>query len=296
MVLIILKSAMLLKNIEPFVRQALIAELEIDNKIDVFTELQSCDCRMFYILSDKGAIVIEGEEYPLTYGSVILFQGGTKYTWQADESSAIKFIAINFDYTQSFSHVSKSIHPVHSNVFKEEDVFEKIIFEDAKMLNKPIILSRISSFEYRIKLLASEFAMKNKYCEELTSSLLKTLIVSVVRNYNISATNKKQNYKFTREVIDYIQNNYSEDLTNEEIAKRFHLNPVYLNRIFKKNTNMSIHAFLISCRMNVAMLLLRSEDTPIKKIAQMVGYDDPVQFSKIFKNHIGQTPKEFRKH
>lgn len=284
---------MLLKNIEPYVRQALITTLKIHDENDVFNELQTYDCRLFYILSNKGNIIIENKTYPLKYGSIILFQSGTKYMWQLENNSELRFITVNFDYTHNFSHKKKSLHPVHSNKFIPDSIFEHINFENAKILNKPVVVEKISSFESKIRLLSTEFLIKNKYCDELLTSLMKTLIVIIVRNQNDIAI-KRRSSKYIREVIEYIQNNYSNNITNETIANELHLNPVYLNRVFKNNTNMSIHSFVINYRLNVAMTLLRSENVSVKEVSHMVGYDDPIQFSKMFKKNIGITPKQYR--
>ena len=99
---------MLLSNINPFVRLAIICTLSGQTKYDVFFKLKTPDCRLFYILSGKGSIVIENSEYPLHPGDCILFQSGTEYIWQPKENNNITFISINFDYTQNHSDIKNS--------------------------------------------------------------------------------------------------------------------------------------------------------------------------------------------
>ena len=285
---------MYLKNIDPFVRQSLITQLNRNNEKDIFVKLKTYDHRLFYILSNKGNIIINDKKYPLAYGSIILFQSGTEYMWQLENDNELKFIAVNFDYTHNFSHLKNSMHPIHSTNFDNSKILEKIEFEDTKILNNPIITNKISSFDRDIRNLSTEFTIKVEYRDELLSTIMKSLIIKIIRSKVIDTTNSTKNYKIVKNVIDYIQNNYSEPLTNDSIANEFHLNPVYLNRIFKINTNMSIHSFVINYRLNVAMTLLRSENVSVKEISNMVGYDDPIQFSKMFKKDIGITPKQYR--
>ena len=285
---------MYLKNINPFIRQSLITHLTQSNKKDTFVKLKSYDHRLFYILSDKGNIIINDVTYPLAYGSIILFQSGTEYIWQLGDENGLRFIAVNFDYTHNFSHVKNSMNPVHSNSFDCKRILEKIEFEDTAILNKPIVISKISSFDKDIRNLSTEFTIKAKYRDELLSTIMKTLIIRIIRSETIEAPNQTKNYKIVKKVIEYIQNNYSEPLTNESIAHEFNMHPVYLNKVFKEYTNKSIHAFILNHRLSTACILLRSEDLPINMIANSVGYADTIQFYKMFKKHIGVTPKQFR--
>jgi hypothetical protein len=111
-----------LKNINPFVRQSLITHLNRNNKKDIFVKLKTYDHRLFYILSDKGNIIINNKTYPLEYGSIILFKSGTEYMWQLENDNELKFIAVNFDYTHNFSHIKHSMHPIHSSNFDHSKI------------------------------------------------------------------------------------------------------------------------------------------------------------------------------
>ena len=88
---------MLLKSISPFVRQVVTGSVGTKTPDDVFFELQTVDCRLFYITSGKGKIIIENEHHTLTAGCIILFQAGVKYTWCPETNSSLEYIAINFD-------------------------------------------------------------------------------------------------------------------------------------------------------------------------------------------------------
>ena len=176
---------MLLKDINPFVRKAVSATLTIHAKADVFNELQTSDCRLFYILSGNGSMIIEGEIFELKPGCAILFQSGTRYVWQIDSVEGVHYIAINFDYTHNHTHIKKSFHPVHSNIFHASDILENIVFSDCIELNAPIVIKDAASLEARMKLLATEYFLGDDYCNELLSSTLKSIIISMVRTLNI---------------------------------------------------------------------------------------------------------------
>ncbi len=285
---------MLLKNIEPFTRQVIISTLSSNAKNDVHKELRTSDCRLFYILNGNGSIKIENKDYPLHQGCAILFKSGTKYVWQLDEKG-VSALFVNFDYTMNFSNHTDSFHPVHSENFSESDILEKTDFEDAKILNSPVYIKNATSVESNLRLLASEFYLKNNYSQEYLSSCLKFILITLAKIAELTETSeKKKNYETVRKVIQYIENNYRMDLSNETIGEYFHFNPSYLNRIFKENTGDTLHNFLVRYRMNLAMDLLHTTSLPINEIVATVGFSDIPHFIKSFKKITGKTPGDYR--
>jgi AraC-like DNA-binding protein len=73
-------------------------------------------------------------------------------------------------------------------------------------------------------------------------------------------------------------------LTIEEIADYVGLDRNYLGSIFKKHLNTTMQEFLIDFRMKKACGLLKNEDITIADVVRSVGYQDQLQFSKVFKS------------
>ena len=95
-------------------------------------------------------------------------------------------------------------------------------------------------------------------------------------------------------VIDYIQKNFSDELTLEAIAEQMNLSKYHLCRSFKKRMGMSPKKFLTYIRMNTAKELM-SKDLNISAIAAEIGYNDISSFIEQFKKHTGMTPSAYRK-
>lgn len=283
---------MKLCDIYPFVRQALIGQVNLNTKYDISNRLKTRDCRLFYIVQGSGNMIIENEVYPIVPETIILFQAGTEYVWDATD---VKFHTVNFDYTQDFSHITQTFHPIHSDNFDDGDVFQRLTFTDVPSLNGAIVLHGAVSLKSRIQLLTTEYYMGGEFCGLLLSSVLKSVIVSVVRQSIEKNSNREgKEASLTRTIIEYISANYSKKITNREIADAFHFNPSYINRIFKKHTGVAMHEFLLSYRLNIAMELLRTQNTPVNEIAKMSGFDDLPHFTKTFKKRTGKTPRKYR--
>jgi len=284
---------LLLKDIEPFARQVILASLNKTTRGDVYTKLKAPDCRLFYIIGGAGHITVCGECYPLSAGCAITFQSDTEYTWQPDEEG-VSYIAVNFDYTMNFSHIKHSFHPIPSASFSPERVLEMIDFSDSVILNRPIYIRNATPLEVYLRLLASEFYLKNDYTAELLSTCLKFIIINVVRLSGAQGDSEKKSYDVVRRVIQYIENNYDSELTNDDIGDFFHFNSSYLNRIFKRHTGETLHGFLVRYRINLAMELLHTSNLSVSEIAIKVGFTDVPHFIRSFRKATGKTPARYR--
>lgn len=91
----------------------------------------------------------------------------------------------------------------------------------------------------------------------------------------------------------YIEKNYADDLTLDEVAEKVYVSPHYLSALFK-NSGDTFLKYLTSTRITTAKLNLRNLRYKVYEVADMVGYQDPAYFSEIFKKTTGMTPSEYR--
>lgn len=93
----------------------------------------------------------------------------------------------------------------------------------------------------------------------------------------------------------YIALHYMDEITLNEIAEILNLSRSYLSTLFKKEVGISFTQYLIHFRLNRAIEILKLENLPLNSVAEMVGYPDYTQFSKIFKKYKGVSPKYYIK-
>ena len=94
---------------------------------------------------------------------------------------------------------------------------------------------------------------------------------------------------------NYILSHFHHHITPEKIASELNISRAYLRNIFFKEFHLSPRDFIIQVRIERAKKLLLFENVPIKEISHSVGYDDVLQFFKIFKKHTGVSPTDYRK-
>lgn len=129
--------------------------------------------------------------------------------------------------------------------------------------------------------------------DEIISSLLKTLIIKILRI--MYSTNSGQNTSISDKVKKYIIENFNRDISLTELANVVFVNPYHLAHTFKDETGISPIQYLITHRIEVAKTMLLSTNLSIREIASNVGYPNANYFNLLFKKFTGYSPGKFRK-
>jgi two-component system response regulator YesN len=95
-------------------------------------------------------------------------------------------------------------------------------------------------------------------------------------------------------IYRYIGEHIDGELRRDELADYVHLNPDYMNRIFKKESGYTVKEYIISRKMEEARALLKTTSLPISFIAAKVGFSNFSHFSYTYKKYLGMTPQEER--
>ncbi|MCD8216943.1 MAG: AraC family transcriptional regulator [Clostridiales bacterium] len=124
--------------------------------------------------------------------------------------------------------------------------------------------------------------------------LFLDLLTRSSSDMNLSKTGKMQDF-YLKESITFIEQNFQNDISIEDIAAFLGLNRSYFGKIFKKAVGKTPQEFLITYRMIKACDLLKLTRLSIQDISQAVGYTDQLHFSRAFKKQYGIPPREWRK-
>lgn len=99
---------------------------------------------------------------------------------------------------------------------------------------------------------------------------------------------------YIHESLVYIERNFQNDITIEDLADNCGLDRSYFGKIFHKATGRSPQEFLIHYRMTKATELLRMSELSIEDISHAVGYQNSQHFSRAFKRIFNISPREWR--
>ncbi len=125
---------------------------------------------------------------------------------------------------------------------------------------------------------------------------LYLFIDSFVRSSTSTQVSKGNSLRdfYIKEAFSFIEQNFQNDITIEDIAASCGLNRSYFGKIFHENMGKSPQEFLISYRMTKATELLKLTNLSIADIGNAVGYPNQLHFSRAFKNVYGISPRQWR--
>ncbi len=163
-------------------------------------------------------------------------------------------------------------------------------------IDQPIYKARYKDIAETMK---SEMLYIVNHKEESPFHLIGHLylfIDSLVRSCSFAQLNKGNSLRdfYIKEAISFIEQNFQNAISVEDIAACCGLNRSYFGKIFHESMGKSPQDFLISYRMTKAAELLKLTDLSITDISNAVGYPNPLHFSRAFKNVYGSSPRQWR--
>lgn len=111
----------------------------------------------------------------------------------------------------------------------------------------------------------------------------------------ITKTEYNSKSDICQDIMEYISNNYSIDITSSSAAEKFNMSKSYFCRIFKQNFGQCFQNYVNMYRTEKAKVMLKTTNLPISEIAMEVGFNSFSFFSKTFREYLGVTPSEYRK-
>ncbi len=158
-----------------------------------------------------------------------------------------------------------------------------------------VFLSAYRDFDYLHKAMlhgAQDYLVKPIKYDELVACFTR---VKTKLNQQNAHTGEDSSYY--KQIIQNVRKFAEENLreaTLEKAAARVNMSPGYLSRLFREQTGVNFTDELLKLRMVKAARLLREIDYKLYEISEIVGYSNPKNFSRAFKQYYHVTPREFR--
>ena len=151
--------------------------------------------------------------------------------------------------------------------------------------------------DYMQKIVQTKASGENGYELEVIGylHLLMAVIYRELSPVTLSVQGLSYNTDIQKRMISYIYHNYGNKITLKDIAEAGSVSTHKCCDLFREYMSTTPVDFLNTYRMEVSARLLVSTDQNIISIAQQCGIEQPAYFSKMFKDHYGLTPREYRK-
>ncbi len=233
------------------------------------------DYQLLYIAAGKAHFFFKkGEETIVTAGHMVLYRPKEfqKYVYYGHENTEVFWIHFTGWEAKLILRrlgFPEKDHVINTGIQKRyKDIFQTIIQE--------MQLHKLHYEEYISLLLTELLILVNRH------TVKKVKINSFVQNEIESA-------------LSYFNTNYNKDINIDAYAASKNMSTSWFIQNFKKYSGSTPMQYILSLRIFNARNLLETTSYNITEIANIIGYEDPLYFSRLFKKQVGLSPSEYRK-
>ena len=226
-----------------------------------------------YVISGRGIYSLNGKRFDVEAGESFLVYPDMQISYRADQEDPWKYCWAGFDGADA-----------------------RILLNAAGYSpEKPVICH--SSPEKIYQMLMDIHQCRGQEIYQLISmtarlyNLLAYLIEDAVRSSPVQSS--RLGLSHVQQACDFIANNYSRQITIEDIASHANVSRSQLYRVFIKHISVSPLQYLREFRLREACNIMQKNHESIKNIAYTVGFENPLYFSTLFKRMTGETPSEY---
>ena len=170
----------------------------------------------------------------------------------------------------------------------------------------PLVLNRpLRSYEVLPKKLGGlknghiekRFSELVEYCrmgDELKRMRINNMFCKFLTDIALTKYMDKNDYSLSCRICSWLEKHYAEPFSAEKLEKEFYLSYKRMAAVFKQEQGVTMQQYHSGYRMKVAEYLLRSTLLPIGEIANELGFEDRLYFSRCFHSIVGVSPKEYR--
>lgn len=229
------------------------------------------DYHLLYLYSGELNMRYGKKRSVLKCGQLIIIPPKTPFSYSNAKKTRTEYMWINFTGSKAESLINSAQIPVNTPFTV---TIPQYIFEGFETF----------FIEFKHRPFLHELAISYK---------LMHLLVLFSRSTGGRVRNKKSGP--LTDALVYIGENYAKDIATETLAEMEHLSCAHFRRLFKEKTGMTPTQYITALRLKYAEQLLLETELNIKEIAKSVGFSDQLYFSKVFSNHFGFSPTQFRK-
>ena len=243
-------------------------------KLPTYWQKGRRDYQILYVANGKTHFWFDGKEEIVRAGHMVLYKPEEiqKYVYYLEDNPEVFWI----HFTGSDV---KNILEYHG-ISLDEHVFYCGVLPDYKALFRKII---------------QELQLCRYGYEDYIASLFNDILLLVDRQQHEQKKATGNVQEQIERAAAYFNENYNTKISIDDYAESLHISTNWFIHNFKQYTGISPAQYILSLRMVNAQSLLERTTYNIKEISEIVGYENPLYFSRVFKKEIGKSPVQYRK-
>ena len=274
-----------LSGLNPFIRYAC-----LHATYAVSAQRSVCyDCRLFYVLGGTGTLLVGESSYSISRGTAIYMPPATRYRFSFATPDEVRIYVINFDLTDEHSDTAESLGTAKESGFDPSRVMASPSFE---VLSAPIILTGTSAIEGLAASCVELFLGKTANYQYRASAYLKLALIEMLNARRL----ERGEYRLVDKIEEIVRESYADpELSNLKVASELAYHPYYLSRLMSRYTGMTLHEYITSYRLRMAMNYLTTTALSVGSVAELTGFSSYTYFIKCFRERVGISPLKYRK-
>lgn len=232
------------------------------------------DYQLLFIASGKAHFFIGGSERVLSAGNMVLYLPNEPqhYTYYKEDRTAVYWI--HFTGSEAGSLLK----------------YYRIIGDD-----RVIYVGASPDYQWLFGQIIQELQLGRPKFEELVSLHLRNIMILISRSIESRKTFSDATEKEISLAMHYFRNNYGSEINIDKYAESRNISVCWFIRCFKHITGQTPLQYLLSLRISNAQNLLENTDYTIAEVAESVGYQNALYFSRLFHKQMGISPREYRR-
>ena len=254
------------------------------------------DYQLLYIAKGKGYFYFDGpdgKETVITEGNMILFRPGEiqYYYYHAPDKTEVYWVHFT-------GRMVEGILDNYEMPRAEAGCCTRgagIPTQDLRRMPQIFYTGTSPDYAWLYRQMIQELQLCRPNYEELLTLNLRHIFIQINRYIKEGRKKGSDAQNEIERATHYFNEHYNEQINIDDYAASRHMSTCWFIRSFRQIVKVTPMQYILSLRMANAQSLLESTEYNISEIAEAVGYDNPLYFSRLFHKHIGVSPSEYRK-
>lgn len=228
--------------------------------------------------------------YHLKEGDIVFNNSGALHSGTMENQKDCAYIPVTFDSRLIYGFFQSTVNSKYVDPVIQDSMLPAICIDQSELWHKPFR-------EYLLRIIDLDEKKPDFYELDITiclQSMWRLLLEHITYEPQASRENSLE-YDRIKKILSYIEENYQNKITLNDIAGHIHLCESECTRLFKRHMNTTLFAFLQEYRIERSLEFLQ-DDQPVSAVADKAGFSDPNYYSKVFAKIKGCSPREYRNH
>ena len=228
--------------------------------------------------------------YHLKEGDIVFNNSGVLHSGTMENQKDCAYIPVTFDSRLIYGFFQSTVNSKYVDPVIQDSMLPAICIDQSDPWHKPFR-------EYLLRIIDLDEKKPDFYELDITiclQSMWRLLLEHITYEPQASRENSLE-YDRIKKILSYIEENYQNKITLNDIAGHIHLCESECTRLFKRHMNTTLFAFLQEYRIERSLEFLQ-DDQPVSAVADKAGFSDPNYYSKVFAKIKGCSPREYRNH